>query len=161
MTADSESYPWTRRKEESVIAYEAFRLYMDKRRIQSVADETGRHMSQLTRWSAQFEWVERCRLFDVHLEEQATDGLVHELLEARSKDLELVNRLRLHLANRLEEFIAKNLDPTVRWTQALKAMTDVQRNAFAMKEDAKTSEQLDRVEQMIRRIEAERAQDSA
>lgn len=161
MATNGESYPWTRQPGESNVAYEAFRSYMDKRRMQSVCDELGKHMSQISRWSVEWQWVERCRAYDVFLEEQATDGLVHELLQARSKDLELVDRLRWHLANRLEEFITKNLDPTVRWTQALKAMTDVQRNAFAMREDAKTSEQLDRVEAMIRKLEDERAQDPA
>lgn len=162
MTTGGDSYPWTRRKGESVIAYEAFRLYMDKRRIQSVSDVTGRHMSQLTRWSSDFEWVERCRLYDVFLEEQATDGLVHELLEARSKDLDLVDKLRSHLSDRLDEFITKKQDPTVRWTQALKAMCDVQKAAFAMREDAKTSAQMDRVEAMLARLDEERrAEDAA
>lgn len=151
-------YPWVRQEGESPQAYEAFRAYLNlgtHRSLEKVSADLPKGMTLLRRWSARWGWVARVTAYDRHLAGAATDGLVNELLEARSKDLELVDKLRGHLSTRLDDFIAKNLDPTVRWTQALRAMSELQKNAFLIKEDAKASDQMDRVEELLSRLDEE------
>ena len=66
-----------------------------------------------------------------------TDGMVHQLAACRDKNLALMDKLRGHLETRLDTFIARGEDPTIRWTQALTAMAKVEQNSLLLKDDAK------------------------
>jgi hypothetical protein len=156
---DETAYPWLRQAGETNVSYEAFRVYLmggSARTTPKVAEAVGKSVTLIQNWSAQYLWVDRCRAYDNFLLEAETDGLVHQISESRDKNLALVDRLRWHLSNRLETFIERKEDPTVRWTQALGAMTKLEINCFAIKDDTRTQEQLTKVEGLIDRLMSER-----
>lgn len=154
----TDSYVWTRRPEETDPAYAAFREYLDMgsdRALSKVAATLNKSMQLLAGWSSKHSWVERVRAFDQHVATADTDGLVHQLAESRDKNLALMDKLRDHLSRRLDEFIERNQDPSVRWTQALTAMAKVEQNSLLLgKETGKTSDGVARVEKLVERIEA-------
>jgi hypothetical protein len=58
---------WDRRTNETPKAYEAFKVYLelgDSRGIPKVSEQCSKNRSQLFRWVARHDWVERARLWD-------------------------------------------------------------------------------------------------
>ena len=153
----NDAYPWTRRESESHQAYEAFRDYLTSRSLRDTCKNLGKAESLIKRWCKAHSWVERVTAYDSFMTEQETDGLVHALAETRDKNLALADKLRGHLSNRLDEFIQKGLDPSVRWTQALVALTRVDAAVFANVDDKKTEEKLDRVTALLERLDEMRS----
>lgn len=150
----SENYEWVRGDTEPQLAYDAFRIYLDLgagRTHQKVCDhpEIGKSRQLITGWARQWNWTERIRAFDRHVAEAKTDGMIHQLTESRDKNLALVDKLRSHLSNRLDEFIEKKQDPTVRWTQALMAMAKLEQSSLMLKEDARSVERVERIEALV------------
>lgn len=146
---------WLRKDDESHQAYEAFREYMNQgagRSCMSVAQALGKSETLISGWSSRHGWVERITAFDRHLLEAETDGMIHQLAVCRDKNLALMDKLRDHLSHRLDVFIARDEDPSVRWTQALTAMAKVEQNSLLMKDDQKTTEKLENVMEMVDRL---------
>ncbi|MBR0060328.1 MAG: hypothetical protein IJP68_02505 [Selenomonadaceae bacterium] len=50
---------WERRRGESYPAYEAFKIYLDKRNLREVAQALSKNESLIRRWSAKNHWRER------------------------------------------------------------------------------------------------------
>lgn len=151
-------YPWIRREDEGEKPYTAFRTYLNMplpRRIQGAADMDGRSLQLYAGWSAKFKWVERARAYDSHVTTAETDGLVSQLTQARDKNLELVDKLRGHLSDRLDTFIRDKQDPTVRWTQALVGMAKLEQNSFMLKDETKSTERIERIEALVERAIAD------
>lgn len=145
-------YIWTRRADENEPSYEGFQTYLRLgagRSIAKAAEKLGKSRQTLEPWSAKYNWVERARAYDVHLETAATDGFTHQLAEARDENLDLARKLRGHLSRRLDDFIERNQDPSVRWSQALNSLCKLDATAFAMKDDPKTSERLQSIERLV------------
>jgi hypothetical protein len=152
----NEDLVWTRRDAESEPAYKAFRLYLEMgndRTLPRVCETLGKSHTLITDWSAKHHWVNRVKAFDRYVIEAKTDGLVHQVAACRDANIALMDKLRGLLNDRLDEFITKRQDPTIRWTQALTAMAKVEANAFLLKDDQKTTAQMDRVEELMERLE--------
>jgi hypothetical protein len=77
--------------------------------------------------------------------------MVHALAETRDKNLALMDKLRGLLDSRLDDFIARRDDPTIRWTQACIAMTKIEANSLAMGETKKSSEKIEKIEALVER----------
>jgi hypothetical protein len=88
-------HPWDRRPKESVAAYRAFLVYRDQGLDRSLTavkavyaqrptKESGARRPDLERWSSRYQWVERCRAWDNHV--QAEKDKV-ALAEARKWEL--------------------------------------------------------------------------
>jgi hypothetical protein len=144
---------WLRQDYESDPSYEAFRVYLmwgSRRSLDRLCKHQNKSWSLITDWSRKNNWRERVRAFDRYAIEAPTDGMVHALAESRDKNLALIDKLRALLDQRLDDFMEKRQDPTIRWTQALTAMAKVEQNALLMGKDTdKTSEQIDRVEALV------------
>ena len=152
---DPESYPWIKADGESEQAYEAFQTYLrlgTGRSIAKAAAKLGKTTQNLEAFSSRWKWVARVTAYDAYVMGADTDGLAHAMAESRDENLELVRKLRAHLTNRLDEFIEKNQDPTIRWCQALTAMAKVEANAFTVRDDAKTTERLESVMAKVERL---------
>ena len=147
-------YPWVRRDDESSRAYADFQAYLHlgpTRSILKAAMELGKTEPNLKNLSRQYDWVRRCKAYDQYVMTAETDGFHDRVALSRDENLELVRKLRGHLSARLDEFIEKNQDPTVRWNQALAAMAKLEANAFLLKDDVKTSERIERIEELVER----------
>lgn len=136
---------WLRREDESNPAYEAFRVYMKLRSTTKVAEELGKSTTLITRWCTANDWVSRIADYDSYVATADTDGIAHALAETRDKNLALMDKLRGLLDMRLDDFIAKRDDPTIRWTQACVAMTKIEANALVAKDDKRTTEKIESV----------------
>lgn len=77
---DTISYEWDRLEEESIKAYEAFCAYRDMGssrgvlkayRLKTGKNEANTISGQWLGWYDKFDWKERARAYDVHLEKQA------------------------------------------------------------------------------------------
>lgn len=143
---------WTRRDGESPQAYEAFKMYLHQgatRSLAKVGEALGKSTPLMERWSVTHDWVARSVPYDTFIADAATDGMVHALAETRDKNLALMDKLRGLLDSRLDDFIARRDDPTIRWTQACVAMTKIEANSLAMADTKKTSERVQHVEELI------------
>lgn len=151
-------YAWERREGEQSLAYTAFREYLHlgkDRTLQGAADAVDRSYSLVRRWSSAYEWIERSRAYDTYVLSADIEDRVHDAADARVESLAITRKLKGHLSDRLDDFIAKREDPTIRWTQALTAMAKVEQNLFLSREDAKTSEKLDNVMDLVEKAMAE------
>lgn len=62
--------PWDQMPHESGKAYEAFLVYRDMgiaRSVRAAARQMGKVRSQIDRWSARYDWVNRAKAWDSHL----------------------------------------------------------------------------------------------
>lgn len=141
----TESQTWLRRDTESNPAYEAFRTYMKLRSTAKVAEELSKSEGLMKRWCTEHEWVARITDYDNYVATADTDGIAHALAETRDKNLALMDKLRGLLDMRLDDFIARRDDPTIRWTQACVAMTKIEANALVAKDDKRTTEKIESV----------------
>lgn len=148
-------YPWTRQDNEGSRPYEAFRLYLEMGPSRShvrVAEELGKSSRIVSDWAVEYGWTERVRAFEIHLMEAQTDGYASELATVRERHMAIAAKLMGHLDSRLDEFIRTKSDPTIRWTNAFVAGAKVDQTALTLREDAKTTEQLDRVEKLVEKL---------
>lgn len=148
----SEEYPWTRRKEESHPSYEAFKIYLSTRNQMKTAEQLGKSMALISRWSRENEWVERTKAYDVFIMRAQTDGQVEWIQEARTETQHLADKLRRHLSDQLDIAIAKKQDPSVRLSQAIGALVKLQEHACAPIENQKMQDQVDRVAAMLEKV---------
>lgn len=151
----TERYVWTRQDGETPPAYKAFSTYlhMADRSLTKTADELGKSLMWMKELSAKNDWYARALAFDRYMADANTDGLVHAIAESRDKNLALMDKLRGLLDSRLDEFITRREDPTIRWTQACMAMAKIEANSLMMKDSQKTDERVEAVLKMAERIE--------
>jgi hypothetical protein len=150
---------WTRQPGEGAGAYDAFKAYLHMgkdRSLNALSEQNQISRSLLSRWSAGHGWAERSRAYDSYVMTADTDGMVHAIAQSRDKNLALMDKLRSHLSDRLDTFIQRKEDPTIRWTQALTAMAKVEQNSLLLKDDVKTDERIGRIEELVERALEER-----
>jgi len=151
-----DSYPWTRRDNESTPAYAAFQVYLRggaRRSITEAAAEVGKAVSLLAGWSSKFGWVERVQAYDSHIMNAEVDGYADQVSSVRSRHMEVTEQLLDHLMINLKMW-KPGQDPSIRWTQALTAMAKVEQNALLMGKDSdQTSEKVSRVEEMLQELD--------
>lgn len=139
-------HPWMRQEGESTPAYEAFRSYLRLRNVGKVCEDLGKSISLIGKWCAEKDWVERTRAYDNHVASAEVDQFAEELAKVRNRHLVLTEKLLDHLDTRLDQMIAANTDPTVRWTQAFVAATKAQIDAVRLREaNTPTSDKLEAV----------------
>lgn len=145
---------WTRRENESSLAYNAFKTYLylgADRTLQGAADGVGKSFSLIRRWSSRHEWIDRSAAYDSHIMNADLDGLVHVQAESRDKNLALMDKLRGLLDMRLDDFISRRDDPTIRWTQAVTAMAKIEANSLLLGKEDKSLDKIQRVELLVER----------
>lgn len=149
----TDGYVWTRQEGETPPAYKAFSTYlhMADRSLTRTADELGKSLIWMKELSAKNDWYARALAFDRYMADAKTDGMVHAIAEARDKNLALMDKLRGLLDSRLDDFIERRDDPTIRWTQACMAMAKIEANSLMMKDDQKTDERIGRIEELVER----------
>lgn len=150
-------YIWTQREEETTRAYQAFRVYLrlgPGRSLRKAAEAEGKTSdSQYMQWSSQHSWQERTRAYDMHMARAETDGMTSQIANVRDRHIEVADKLINHLDSRLDDYVAKRQDPSIRWIQAFATAAKVHAQAFAMRDADKTGELLETAADLIKRIE--------
>lgn len=153
------AYSWLKRPTESDPAYAAFRTYLemgDTRSSRDCAAVLKKSTSQIDKWSAVHDWRERVRDFEHHVAMADTEDIVSQVVQMRDKNIALMDKLRNLLDQRLDDFIARRLDPTMLWTQALTAMAKIESNSLLLGDRAatsKTTEQVAKVEELVAQLD--------
>lgn len=146
---------WTRRENESSVAHDAFKTYLYQGKDRShanVAEAVGKSVQLMNRWAAAHDWRARSVAYDSYIAQADTDGMVHALAESRDKNLALMDKLRGLLNDRLDDFIGRREDPTVRWTQACMAMAKIEANSLLLGKEDKTSEKVETIMAMMDKV---------
>ena len=149
----SDEHPWIRQEWESIQAYDAFRTYQRLRDLQACADDLGKSLSLMRKWSAENRWVERCRHMDNHVATKEVDDYAGELAKVKSRHMAIADKLLDHLDTLLNGFMARGVEPSVRWTQAFIAATKAQEVALKMRPlDQAQSARLDELRRRLEEI---------
>lgn len=104
--------PWKRRPGESAKAFAAFVIYRDlgsERTLKKTRECLGKKSGYgrlLEKWSSAFDWVERTKIFDAHMDTKKRGSLELETAEAAKKHVEAANAILKGALKRL-----KSLDP--------------------------------------------------
>lgn len=160
MTTPEQS-PWLRREDETSRQYELFRIYLNmgsERSQVKVAREVGKSETYVCNIATQKEWIQRVREFDNYLAQAHMDGATEWITNARSETQALADKLRGLLSTRLDQCIASNQDPTMRWSTAAGVLLKMQEAGIAPVESAKMAAELDRVANMLEKITGEAVQ---
>lgn len=83
--------PWERQKGESPQAFEAFLTYLQMgadRSLRAVGQKLGKSDTLLGRWSSAYHWVERCRAWDNHLQQEARKAAIAEIREMNKRHID-------------------------------------------------------------------------
>jgi len=114
---------WERQEGESAKAYEAFAAYRDLgpdrslpaayRQRYGKKPAAGGVPGYFLAWSSAHRWVERCRLYDAHLEEQALAELEGEWIQRRNRVRDTEWSISERLMERLEGMLEHPLTEEV------------------------------------------------
>lgn len=123
--------PWERRDDETPMAYQAFKEYLDQgadRSTAHVARALGKSKTIMDRWSSRHEWVARSRAWD-SIPSKAVASAYADMAE----DIAVQHkRLADKLLKRLEQnvdLLPAGADPSIKWSTAHNAAR--QGHAFA------------------------------
>jgi len=151
MTSEfDEKYPWERRQGESTKAFMAFCAYRDLGAVRSLAkayrasrgDRVGIIPGRWRAWAVQFEWVNRAREYDLHIELKARadreEEHQNELQDFRKRQKKLAiatTQSTLRLLELSDRKITDTVKVYEEWREKLaKAQTEEER-AELMKND--------------------------
>jgi hypothetical protein len=87
-TPQAEEKPWDRRPGESAKAYRAFALYRDQqadRTFESVAGVLQCSGTNIRRWAKRWNWADRVRAHDIHVDRIELDALSRERLAMKKR----------------------------------------------------------------------------
>lgn len=158
MAEINDRYPWTRRDDEGSRPYDAFKIYLSQGSDRSqarVAREVGKSETLISGWASTHHWRERIRAYEIHMMEAATDGATEWTANARSETQALADKLRGLLSSRLDYWIARGDDPTMRWSTAAGVLIKMQEHGIAPVENSRMAAELDRVARMLETITGE------
>jgi len=103
--------PWERQPGETPKAWEAFTVYRDlgpSRSLRAAGQQLGKSTVVCEKWSARWDWVNRCREWDRH-----TDGL------RRAAQVEAIETMSRRHADQAQEYLATLRTPVVAILQLL------------------------------------------
>ncbi|MCM1295982.1 MAG: hypothetical protein NC311_10610 [Muribaculaceae bacterium] len=144
---------WERQKGESAKAFTAFCVYRNmgpERSVKGVQSEYKASTSLLYRWSSQWNWAERVRLYENHLDRISVEKRKRRRREAREMHDKMANAFLGKVAQRLKNMSDSDLDKASLWTiaQVFKIAQEVQEVALGP-----TQEELFDMEQSAKQVE--------
>ena len=98
--------PWERQKGESPQAFAAFLIYLElgpKRSLHMVGQQLGKSRGLMERWSSANHWVERCRAWDNHLQQEARRAAVAEVRQMNKRHANMAQQMQKAAMKALKE----------------------------------------------------------
>ena len=125
--------PWEQQENETATAFAAFVIYRDLglgiRSVVKVGQQLGKSRTLIERWSSQWNWVNRCRVYDQELDRLIRERHMSELYAARDRHALLAREVQEKVLERLENMAADEI-PVPVLAQMLKIATDVELRAL-------------------------------
>ena len=124
---------WEQQENETATAFAAFAIYRDLglgiRSVAKVGQQLGKSKTLIERWSSQWNWVNRCRVYDQELDRMIRERHMSELYAARDRHALLASEVQEKVLQRLESMSAEEI-PVPILAQMLKVATDVELRAL-------------------------------
>ncbi len=107
--------PWERQPKESARAFAGFAAYRDaprdRRSLRMVAQESGKHVSMIARWSARHAWVERAATWDDEQDRAGRAAQIDAIREMQARHVRLAMDAQTRIAEALRDLPASALTP--------------------------------------------------
>lgn len=96
---------WERKEFESVIAYKAFRAYLDsqERNIESIAKELSKNSNCIRNWAEKYDWESRAAMFDFMKAQKEKQDSLTEVKKMAELQTNLGRMLQVQGAKALKE----------------------------------------------------------
>lgn len=106
--------PWERQEEESSQAFEAFISYRDlgaERNLRAVTQKLHKSLTIIGRWSRDWNWVERARIWDNELDRQAKAEAAKEVRKMRERQTKTAMLMQKKAIEALDKLDVSELSP--------------------------------------------------
>ena len=124
--------PWERQKGESTQAFAAFLVYLEMgidRSLNAVGQKLGKSKALMERWSSANHWVERCRAWDNHLQQEAMRAAVAEVRQMNKRHANIALQLQTAALNALKELGCNMITPK-NFAAVVKLATELERQSL-------------------------------
>lgn len=121
--------PWERQKGESAQAFEAFSLYLEMgadRSLRAVSKELSKSIPLIKRWCSAYNWVERCRAWDNHLQHEAKKAAVTEVRNMTKRHVKMAQQIQNAAMLALKEMGSDMVNPK-NFAAIVKLATELER----------------------------------
>lgn len=100
-----ETQPWERQPKEGPKPFDAFTIYRDmgkERTLPKVAEQLGKSLGLISRWSSAHNWVERVNAWDDEADRQAAQKQLKDISNARVRQRKQAVKMQLKALQLLE-----------------------------------------------------------
>ena len=114
MPKRSDTKPWERQEGESVKAYEAFQCYLNLGETRSqrlVSEQLSKSRQLISRWSANYQWVERVAAYENDLQSQAQAEGVKKARQMADRHISIAMKMQQKALQALKEMDPRDIDP--------------------------------------------------
>lgn len=114
MPKRSDTKPWERQEGESVKAYEAFHCYLNLGETRSqrlVSEQLSKSRQLISRWSANYQWVERVAAYENDLQRQAHAEAVKKARQMADRHISIAMKMQQKALQALKEMDPRDIDP--------------------------------------------------
>lgn len=114
MPKRSDTKPWERQEGESVKAYEAFQCYLNLGETRSqrlVSEQLSKSRQLISRWSANYQWVERVAAYENDLQRQAHAEAVKKARQMADRHISIAMKMQQKALQALKEMDPRDIDP--------------------------------------------------
>jgi len=109
---------WERQQNEGPEAFEAAHIYIEMgegRSTYKVADQVGKSIALIQRWSSQHDWVERARAFDNYLLRRDLEELEADRVKARKRHAQVSKGFQARVIERLNALTPQEVASIPLW----------------------------------------------
>lgn len=123
---------WERQKGESAQAFEAFLTYLElgpERSLHAVGQRLGKSRGLMERWSSANHWVERCRAWDNHLQQEARRAAVAQVRQMNKRHANMALQIQEAAMKALKELGCNMVNPK-NFAAIVKLSTELERQSL-------------------------------
>lgn len=121
--------PWERQKGESAQAFEAFLVYLQmgpKRTITAVGKRLVKSRNLIDRWKERWNWPERVRAWDNHLQQEAKKAAITEVRNMTRRHITMAQQIQNAAMLALKELGSDMVNPK-NFAAIVKLATELER----------------------------------
>ena len=126
---------WERQAGESYPAFEAFRVYLEKRNLREVSERLSKNESLIKRWSTQNQWRERVDAWDNEISRRALEKAAADFTAMIERQINIGRMFQAKAANAIQQMDLTDLPPKYLspLSNLAKVGVEIERSARALK----------------------------